>query len=171
MSNSNYARLITENQQKIYGYIYSLMGSNASSWDVLQESNIVLWQKESEFQMGTNFQAWAFSIARFQVLAFLRDRQREPLDILTPELVEAFADDAVVESEKHTTRLQALKHCRAQLQEKHSHLLQLYYENEMSIQSISERIGQSANAIKQSLLRIRRKLQNCIDLKLQDKMS
>lgn len=171
MSNSNYARLITENQQKIYGYIYSLMGNSVASWDVLQESNLVLWRKESQFKAGTNFQAWAFTIARFQVLAFLRDRQRDPLDILTPELVEAFAEDAAVESENFTSRLNALKHCRTQLKEKHSYLIHLYYEKEMSIQSISDRIGQNSNAIKQTLLRVRRKLQNCIDIKLQNETS
>ncbi len=35
--------------------------------DVLQNTNVVLWTKRNEFKHGTNFLAWAFNIARYQV--------------------------------------------------------------------------------------------------------
>ena len=136
MTDPNYAQLITEHQQKIYGYIYSLIGNNASSWDILQESNLVLWRKQSEFTMGTNFQAWSFSIARFQVLAFIRDRKRDPLQILTPELLDTFAEDIEAEAETYTQRLDALQHCRSKLKTKHSKLIDLYYVQQIPIKVI-----------------------------------
>ena len=90
----DFAQQITESQQRLYRYIYSLTGNSASSWDILQETNIVLWKKQADFAPGTRFDSWSYTIARFQVLAYLRDRKRKPVSILTPELVEAFAEDA-----------------------------------------------------------------------------
>jgi RNA polymerase sigma-70 factor (ECF subfamily) len=61
----DFASLITSSQQRLYAYIRSLLDNSASAWDVLQETNVVLWKKQAEFQMGTNFDAWAFTVARF----------------------------------------------------------------------------------------------------------
>ena len=47
-----FVQLLTENQNRIYGYIYSLLGNFERSADVLQETNLVLWRKNSEFRMG-----------------------------------------------------------------------------------------------------------------------
>jgi RNA polymerase sigma-70 factor (ECF subfamily) len=90
----DFATLITASQRKLYAYIHSLLDNSAAAWDVLQETNVVLWQKQAEFRPGTKFDAWAFTVARFQVMAWLRDRKREPLDVMTPELCELLAGDA-----------------------------------------------------------------------------
>jgi len=169
MTDPDLAQLITEHQQKIYGYIYSLIGNSASSWDILQEANLVLWRKQSDFTIGTNFQAWAFSIARFQVLAFTRDRKRDPLDIITPELVEIFAEDMETEAETDTPRLEALQHCRGKLSPKHSKLIDLYYVKQTPLKAVAPTLKISQNAVKQMLLRTRRNLQNCIELRLSNK--
>ena len=160
---SGFAQQITENQQRLYGYIYSLVGNSASSWDVLQETNLVLWRKQADFQPGTKFDAWAFTVARFQVLAFLRDRKREPLSILTPELLETFAEDAEAEAGQFGERLAALRRCRNQLGGKARRLVQLYYDDGQSVKQVGTTLGQSVNAIKQALFRVRRTLQDCIE--------
>ena len=163
MQHSEFARYITEHQQRIFGYIYSLVGNNASAWDILQETNLVLWKKQEDFQQGTNFEAWAFTVARFQVMAFLRDRKREPLHVLTPELVEAFAEDAQVEATQLGHRLAALRHCRKRLSEKAHKLVQLYYDDELSVQQVGTHLNMNLNAVKQALFRVRRSLQDCIE--------
>ncbi|NWK55033.1 sigma-70 family RNA polymerase sigma factor [Verrucomicrobiaceae bacterium N1E253] len=163
-----YAQRITESQQKLFGYIYSLLGRHAQTWDVLQETNLVLWRKQHDFQAGTNFDAWAFSIARFQVLAYLRDQKRDPLDVMTPELVEAFAGEAEEEALQLDHRLDALQFCKSRLQEKSRHLLELYYEKNMRVKDIGICLSSNANATKQALLRVRRKLQQCIETRLEN---
>jgi len=47
------------------------VGRSASAWDVLQETNLVLWKEQADFQPGTRFEARAYTVARFQVLAYL----------------------------------------------------------------------------------------------------
>ena len=48
--------------------------------DVLQETNLVLLRKESDFQPGTDFVAWASQVAAFQVK---NDRAKRGRDRLT----------------------------------------------------------------------------------------
>lgn len=159
---SDFARLITESQQRLYGYISSLVGSAAASWDILQETNIVLWKKQDEFRPGTSFEAWSFVVARFQVLAHLRDRSRDPLCVLTPELLDAFGSDPETEASEFPERLAALRRCRDRLGAKSRRLINLHYEQGLSMNDIATRLGSNANAVKQAMLRVRRSLLECI---------
>jgi RNA polymerase sigma-70 factor, ECF subfamily len=159
---SDFARLITESQQRLYGYISSLVGNTAASWDILQETNIVLWRKQEEFRPGSSFEAWSFVVARFQVLAYLRDRKRDPMCVLTPELLETFGSDPETEASQFSDRLAALRRCRNRLGAKSCRLIDLHYEQGFSMNEIATRLGSNANAIKQAMLRIRRSLLECI---------
>lgn len=159
----DFASQITGSQQRLYAYIRSLLDNSAAAWDALQETNVVLWKKQSDFQPGTNFDAWAFTVARFQVMAFLRDRKREPLDVMTPELCELMAEDAAVETAEFDRRLAALQKCREQLPERSRHLVELYYERSRSVKQVADDLKMGAEAVKQALFRVRRLLQDCIE--------
>ncbi|MFD2158463.1 sigma-70 family RNA polymerase sigma factor [Rubritalea tangerina] len=166
MSHPEYARLITENQKKLYNYIYSMTGRRSRSWDILQETNLVLMRKETEFTLGSNFEAWAFTTARFQTLAYLRNQKRAPLDVLTPELVELFADEAEELAASSPERLTALKRCRGKLKDKTRKVLTLYYEKEHRIKDICALVGMKESAIKLTLMRARKSLHSCIETQL-----
>ena len=58
---------ITRHQTALRAYIISLMPGMDGVSDVLQETNLVLWEKRGKYQPGTNFQAWACAIARYEV--------------------------------------------------------------------------------------------------------
>ena len=80
MDSSDFVELLTSHQARLYGYILSLVFSPTDADDVLQETNRVLWQKSTSFERGTNFAAWVFRIAFYQVQAYRRRRQREKLE-------------------------------------------------------------------------------------------
>lgn len=166
MSTLEYATLITETQKKLYNYIYSMTGRRTRSWDILQETNIVLMRKEADFQMGTNFEAWAFTTAKFQTLAYLRNQKRDPLDILTPELVDLFSEEAEELANQVPDRLVALKNCRGKLREKTRNVLSLYYEKEHSVKDICSLVSMKESAVKLTLLRARKALHHCIQTQL-----
>ena len=161
-----FSRLVAEAQQRLYAYIYSLLGTTAPSWDVLQETNIVLWEKREEFKLGTNFQAWAHTVARFQVMAFLRDRSREPLSLLTPEALEKMQEDSMPADDWYEERLEALTVCLTTLAPAAAKIVRLHYDEKRPLAKIGERLSMSVNAVKQALFRARRTLQNCIETKL-----
>ena len=71
--------LVTGAQRALHAFILKLVPSLADADNILQETNLVLWSKQGEFRLGTDFLAWAFRIARYQVMAY---RKRQSLDRL-----------------------------------------------------------------------------------------
>ncbi len=75
-SEKQFVSLLTQYQADICGYIMSLMAGNNEAHDVLQETNVILWDKREHFELGTNFKAWAFAIARFTTMNYQKKRRR-----------------------------------------------------------------------------------------------
>src|SRR5205814_6679679 len=65
-----FIRLMTRHERLVYGYILSLVPNWADADEILQETNIRLWEEFEKFQAGTNFAAWAIRVAHFQVLTW-----------------------------------------------------------------------------------------------------
>ncbi len=63
-----FVRHLTQFQQDLYLYVRSLLPDPDAAADVVQEANVVLWEKREQFQIGTNFRAWAFQISRYKVM-------------------------------------------------------------------------------------------------------
>ena len=82
----HFIQALTESQNRLYGYIYSLVGDHHAAADVLQECNLVLLRKFGEFREGAEFIPWAFGIARFQVMAHLRDAKRKKARFVDADL-------------------------------------------------------------------------------------
>jgi RNA polymerase sigma-70 factor (ECF subfamily) len=72
LSESEFVLLITSHQAAIYAYVLTLLPDRVAAQDILQETNLVLCRKRDEFEPGTNFKAWAFSIAYWQTMAHLK---------------------------------------------------------------------------------------------------
>ena len=156
---------LTEHQNRVYGYIFSMLGDHTRAADVLQETNLVLWRRSKEWSPGAPFLPWAFAVARFQILAFMRDRKRERC-LLDTELVETLSGDVAAESTRLEESRDALRNCLTRLSEQNRELIQLRYYRGNSIGAIAEALQRSVEAIKVSLLRIRRSLHGCISKQL-----
>lgn len=61
---------LTANQSRIRAFLVSMMPGSPDVADVLQETNIVLWKSRGRYKPGTNFLAWASTIARLEVLHY-----------------------------------------------------------------------------------------------------
>ena len=156
---------LTRSQNRLYGYIFSLLGNHHRAEEVLQETNIVLWRKAGEFRAGSDFMPWAFAIARFQVMAHLRDKKRDRL-LLDPEVAE-LVDADVAEEAGHLAETQtALRTCLSKLPEKSRTLIDARYFSGRSIKQLAEITEKSEEAIKVALLRIRRGLRECVQREL-----
>jgi RNA polymerase sigma-70 factor (ECF subfamily) len=166
---TEFSQLVTESQKRLYAYIFSLTGHSASSWDILQETNLVLWAKREEFKEGSNFNAWSHTVARFQVMAFLRDKSREPLSLLTPEIFEKLEAETEPEQELLEAKLRTLNQCLGQLAPAASKIIHWHYEEKLSLKQIGTNLSMTANAVKQALFRARRTLQQCVETSLPTK--
>lgn len=72
----HFHRLLTLNDKKIYAYILSVLRNANDADDVMQETSSVMWSKFSDFSPGMHFVLWEITIARYQILAFFRDKKQ-----------------------------------------------------------------------------------------------
>ena len=163
----SFVKSLTASQNRLYGYIYSLMGDRHRAEDVLQECNLVLWRKAEEFRAGSDFIPWAFGIARFQVLAHLRDRNRERERLLNPELAELMAGELEEQAEHFEDLQAALRSCINKLPGKSRELVDQRYFRRLSIRQIADAAERKLSAVKVALMRIRHGLKQCVDRELQ----
>ena len=156
-----FVRLMTEHQGRLFAYVLSLLGDPDQANDVLQETNVVLWRESGEFQPGSNFKAWAFRVAHFQVMAF-RQRQIRDRLVFEGELLEVLACGARETDDLFEDRQRRLKGCLEGLEPRHRDLIRCRYAEEQSAQVIARERGMTPNAVLQALFRIRQALIQCV---------
>ena len=161
----HFVQQLATHQNRLYGYVFSLLGDHSRTADVLQETNIVLWRKIDEFQADKAFLPWAFTIARFQVLAHLRDRKRDRL-LLDAELVETISVETERQAEHLDQFREALRPCMGTLSDGNRDLVERRYFRAMSIAEIAQEVDRTASAVKVALLRSRRHLSECIQRRM-----
>ena len=161
----HFVQLLAAHQNRLYGYVFSLLGDHSRAADVLQETNIVLWRKIDEFQTDKAFLPWAFAIARFQVLAHLRDKKRDRL-LLDAELAEAISEESEHQAAKLDELRDALRPCLTTLTDGNRELVERRYFRGMSISDIAAEVDRTVSAVKVALLRSRRHLSDCIQRRM-----
>lgn len=165
-SDQAFPEVLAAHQQRLLSYIISLLGDTDSSWDVLQETNRVLLEKRGDFQAGTNFLNWALTVAQFQTKAWLRDRKRSRV-IVTAEIVELMAEEAVEIETEAESRQRALAQCVQSLPDGHQELVHLRYSKSIQLADLADQTGRSVNALKQLFFRLRSSLASCIEQRLE----
>lgn len=154
--------LITRNQAALTGFLCSLLGNRTAGDEVLQETNLVLWQKREDFEVGTNFKAWAFKIARFQSLAFLKREKRRMEFTFDEEVLEKLSVEAESTFIVNDDREQALDTCLDKLPDEDRELIRDHYYSGQPMTDHAEQVGRSVGALRQVLYRIRNTLRLCI---------
>ncbi len=164
-SQIQYLQLVTRHQASIYGYIHSI-APGASADDILQETNIVLWEKADDFEIGTNFKAFAFRIAHFKTLEALRFEKRrrwlrfdsDLLDTIAERHIQKASDDSATD-----LRQDSLRQCLAKLADDDRSLIHSRYTSGLDLRSLSEQTGRTVGALQQVFFRIRNALKSCIE--------
>lgn len=159
----NYVQLMTRHQGALRAFIVSLMPGLPDVGDVLQETNLVLWQKRDQFEEGSKFLAWAFTIARYEVM-HQRDRaKRDGRLVFSDELLNALAEPVENTDDDNEKHLTALEHCMGKLRENDRELISHRYTAGKSLESLASLQSKSAGSLRVSLFRLRTTLKNCIE--------
>lgn len=157
-----YLRLLQAHQNQILSFIFCQVHHVADAKDIFQQTAIVLWEKFAQFEPGSNFLAWAKTVAGNKTLAFLRDRRRSRMRF-SEAFVEQLAERPLWSSEATERKLHALSECTQKLGANDQVLLRECYGQAASkIQSAAAKLGRTAESVYVSLSRIRRNLADCI---------
>jgi len=157
-----FMRLLSENQRRIALYVLGLVPRWNDAEEIIQETNLVLWREFGNFQVGTNFPAWACTVAFHQVLAWRKRRSRQRLRF-TDAFVEAVAQESAAAGEQLDGRWRHLSRCLEKLPDHRRELVRLRYSEECSIEELAERSGRTVTAIYRALSRVRRVLFDCVN--------
>jgi RNA polymerase sigma-70 factor (ECF subfamily) len=103
----------------------------------------------------------AFGVARFEVLAWLRDRGRDRL-VLDEEVITKIAEETTAIEPLLERQREALEHCMKKVPEDQRALLLQAYQPETSIQTVAQGSGRTVPGFYQWLHRMRQKLLDCI---------
>lgn len=157
---------ITRHQSMLRSYIISLMPGVEGVDDVLQQTNLVLWEKRTNFRLDTNFRAWAVAIARYEVKAHRRKMLRFSKLMLSEELSETLAQHSEAPPDEVDDRHRALEQCIGRLRESDRELLDHRYFSKGTLEDFAARCGRPPESLKVTLFRIRAALRKCISSEL-----
>jgi len=135
--------------------------------EVLQETRVVLWQKFHEFRPGSNFLAWARTIARYQARAYLKNDRSQPR-LFSEGVADALLERLSRPAEEENRRWTALTQCSEELTGDARQILQGVYVDRQKIKDVAEQLGRSLGGTYMALSQIRRRLMECIEQRLQE---
>ena len=161
--------MLTKAQQRLYGFILKRLVDHHQSNEVLQLTNIVLCRKANDFEKGTNFMAWALTVANFQILSFRKKKSRDRL-IFSNETFDQIVEEDGKRSDDTSSRLFHLKACLKKIDKENIKLLKMKYEQRLPFKEIASTSNKTSNAIRIQVHRIRNRLINCIEKRMKGKL-
>lgn len=160
-----FVELLTGHQRQLYIFVSAFLTDPHAVDEVLQRTNVVLWEKAESFAIDSDFAAWALTIARYEVLAYCKSRHRDRHSF-NSDTLEALAEEATVDTVLSQRRREALQRCLQQLRDGDRALLHLRYEGCLSIEQIAAEVRRPVKSIYRSLARVRQSLLECINRRL-----
>ncbi len=163
-----FAELLRRHHSQVFGYVLALVHNTADAEDIMQQASLTMWEKFDEFDLDTNFGAWACSIARYKALNWLKAQRRHQqvfTDALEVEITAAYVAITADEADERTL---ALRGCVEELPTDQQKLLYDCYDGEHAVANVAEQLGRTVHSVYSSLRNIRRKLAECVRRRMSD---
>lgn len=159
-THERFIRLFAMNEPAIRAFVRRLVPNRQDAADVMQNVGLVLWRKFRELEQPGQFRKWAFGIARYETLAWLRDKARDRL-VLANDVLQAVAyESSRIENELSAQR-DALEGCLERLPREQRTLVLAAYAPDVRIHDVAEQSGRTLAAFYQWLHRMRVRLREC----------
>ncbi len=161
-----FATLLRESRSRVFGYLLALAQNLSDAEDLYQQTALVLWEKFHEYESGSDFGAWATSVAHYNAVNFLRRQSRRRMLFSGAVLARLVETQATISDREISARSEALKRCLETLSSNHRRLLMLRYHGEYSMAQIAKQESRSVGALYVALSRIRKALLSCIEQRI-----
>lgn len=159
--NSEFVELLTPNYYKIHSYILTLVLNKTDAEDILQTTITYMLEHYCDFKPGTNFLAWAITIARYHVLSY-RKKQKRSIVHFSEDTIRLIDLEHQKLSDELDVRLDILNHCMKKLSVFDLTLLKNRFESRMSVIDMASALGISVHVAYKRLARIKNLLLDCI---------
>ena len=158
---AEYLRLLGRHKLQLSACIHAIVPSWHDAEDIFQETKIRLWEQFDRFQPGSDFLAWATTIARYLAKAHFKRNQRRPC-LLSEDVASAVLKRLVNCRADNNERLEALCVCVGTLDGRALNLLRRRYFDLQSVHDIAAALRRTLPATYSAVSRIRRSLFDCV---------
>jgi RNA polymerase sigma-70 factor, ECF subfamily len=156
-----FVRLLTSHQQDIYLYVHSLVPNPNDAAEIVQNTNVILWEKRKQFDATRGFQPWAFQIARYELMKY-RTKQGSRRVSFSDALIDELSVEATNCDPINADFIEDLRRCIAQLAASDREVLNQRYCSLASCDKIAQAVGRPVRWVYKALSRIRRELLDCM---------
>ena len=158
---------LMKHRKALFAYIYAILHDHHLAEDVFQEVSVVLVQKWNKSIEIKSLWPFAREIARRKALGMLRKQKRGKL-VFSDQALDAIDAGFDLIQPQVELRKQRLLECIELLPSNWRRIVKLRYWKKMSVKLLSVKIGQSANVVSVTMNRIRARLADCVNLKVEE---
>lgn len=162
---AEFVQLLNAAHRRLLGYLVSLLGNLQDAEDVLQRASVTMWQKFEVFESGTDFFAWASTVAFYEARNLQRLNSRSRL-VFSDDLLKLLAEERSQDIVDVDPRHEALSECIQELDEPSRKLLETAYLDTGSVATLAEQLGRAPQTLYNKLNALRRLLANCVERRI-----
>jgi RNA polymerase sigma-70 factor, ECF subfamily len=156
-----FIRLLSGTHGLLLRYVLSLVGNRHDAEDVVQRTGLTMWRRFASFEPGSDFIAWATTVAFYEVRNFQRATGRSRLTF-DDGLLQLLASERAIQIRDAHPRRDALDACIEKLDGAARRLIDAVYVEGTEVAAFAARQGQAVQTIYNRLSFIRRALADCV---------
>jgi RNA polymerase sigma-70 factor, ECF subfamily len=154
-------QLFVKHAATIRGFIEAFVPDFNRADDVLQECFLTVAAKADAFREGSDFLAWATTIARYKVLESFRQPWAN-MRSLSPAVIDALAAEAPADGPDDDAR-RLLQECVEELSPRAREVIDLRYGEACKPAEIARRLNWTPESVYVALSRARALLRDCVE--------
>jgi len=160
-----FVRLLNSAHAMLLRYIVSFLANRPDAEDVLQRTSVTMWRRFSTFEQGSDFLAWATTVAFYEVRNFQRVTGRSRLEF-SDALMQTLADEREQDIRNWDPKFEALERCVQKLDPASRDLVDAVYSRGLTAADLAHKQGKATQSVYNKLSLIRRALAECVQKQL-----
>ncbi|WP_395752090.1 sigma-70 family RNA polymerase sigma factor [Prosthecobacter sp.] len=158
--------LLTQHQEALFRYIFSLVPKEADARDILQETSLALYRKLDQYDATRPFLPWAYRFAYLQVQKYREKSAHSPL-LFSEDVMDLLASERTHIEPQLDERLRLLDGCLQKLTAQDQELVTSRYALRQSAEEMMSRFSLSRRTLFRNLELLRQRLHECVTRQLQ----
>lgn len=159
---ADFAKLLVQDQPRLRSFVRSMIFQESDVDEIVQETASKAFERFSQYDPARPFDAWLITLARYEIMTFLKKRRRDKLVFSTEtvdRLMQTF-DDRPDRWKQYT--LDSLERCMKRLKEEDRELVRMRYAERKLSKQIASALAVSEATICRKLSRVYGQLLVCI---------
>ena len=152
----------TAEQRRLFGYIVTLLPNFDDAEDAFQETCLRIWAKSAQYDPNRDFLAWACGFAK-NVVREIRQKKYRGHALLSERAMEDLAETRFRAAATLEVWQSKLSECLDRLPQPQRELIAQCYAGNEAIEAVAEHIHTTRDALYMRLMRIRRRLADCLE--------